>query len=234
MQQLSLDALRSFSGVGGVDLWAPTTALLLVDMQVDCIRPIGYTIRRLGERGLTEAVGQYERQCATAIGNLQRVLARVRDNGQRVIHTRAVRLPGRQPGGQSRPSREPTPDGDQIIQELAPLPDEIVLSKSCSGVFAGTNLDFMLRRLGVTSLIVGGVVTNGCVEHAVIHGHDLGYATVLVGDGCAALTDEIHEDALARLEHRRAHVLNADAILSMTMVSGTAEAAQFTRSRRHG
>jgi nicotinamidase-related amidase len=225
MQPLSLDALRSFSGVGRVDLWAPTTALLLVDMQVDCIRPIGYTIRRLRQRGLTAAVEQYERQCAIAIGNLRRILARVRDNGQSVIHTRAVRLPGRQPGGQARPSREPTPDGDQIIEELAPLPGELVLSKSCSGVFAGTNLDFMLRRLGIANLIIGGVVTNGCVEHAVIHGHDLGYATVLIGDGCAALTDEIHENTLERLEHRRAHVLTTDAILSMTTVTATAEAA---------
>jgi nicotinamidase-related amidase len=179
----------------------------------------------LRQRGLTAAVEQYERQCAIAIGNLRRILARVRDNGQSVIHTRAVRLPGRQPGGQARPSREPTPDGDQIIEELAPLPGELVLSKSCSGVFAGTNLDFMLRRLGIANLIIGGVVTNGCVEHAVIHGHDLGYATVLIGDGCAALTDEIHENTLERLEHRRAHVLTTDAILSMTTVTATAEAA---------
>ena len=113
----------------------------------------------------------------------------------------------------------------EIIEELAPLPHEILLSKSCSGVFAGTNLDFLLRRLGVTSLIVGGVVTNGCVEHAVIHGHDLGYACVLVADGCGALTDEIHENALERLEHRRAHVLTTDAILSMTQVDATAQAA---------
>src|SRR5687768_12128914 len=100
MQKLSIDAMHSFSGVGTVDLWSPTTALLLVDMQVDCIRPVGYTIRRLKERKLTEAVQQYERQCEIAIGNLRRVLARVRDNGQRVLHTRAVKLAGRQPGGQ--------------------------------------------------------------------------------------------------------------------------------------
>jgi nicotinamidase-related amidase len=225
MQKLSIDAMHSFSGVGTVDLWSPTTALLLVDMQVDCIRPIGYTIRRLKERGLTEAVAQYERQCAIAIGNMRRVLARVRDNGQRVIHTRVVKLAGRQPGGQAHPPRNPTPNGEQIIEELAPLPDELVISKTVSGVFASTNLDFILRRLGINNLIIGGVVTNGCVEHAVTHGHDLGYAVVLVGDGCAALTDEIHENALERLEHRRAHVLTTDDILSATRVTATAETA---------
>jgi nicotinamidase-related amidase len=85
----------------------------------------------------------------------------------------------------------------------------------------GSNLDFILRRLGITALIVGGVVTNGCVEHAIIHGHDLGYACVLVSDGSAALTDEIHQNALDRLEHRRAHVLSTDAILSKHTVDPT-------------
>jgi nicotinamidase-related amidase len=222
MEELSLMALRSFSGVGAIDLWSPATALLLVDMQIDCIRPHGYTLRRLRERSLDEAVLQYERQVGIAVPNLARLLARVRENGQVVVHTRAVRMPGRQPGGLERPSRNPLPDGAEIIEELAPRPGEIVLSKSCSGVFAGTNLDFLLRRLGITSLIVGGVVTNGCVEHAVIHGHDLGYACALIGDGCAALTDEIHENALERLEHRRAHVMLTDSVLATARVTATA------------
>jgi len=221
MQDLSLKALRSFSGVGAVDLSSPGTALLLVDMQVDCIRPHGFTIRRLSERGLTEAVAQYERQVRVAIANLARLLTRIREQKQAVIHTRAVRVGGRQPGGQERPVRTPPPDGADIIEELAPRPDEIVLSKACSGVFAGTNLDFLLRRLGITSLIVGGVVTNGCVEHGITHGHDLGYACVLVSDGSAALTDEIHQNTLERLEHRRAHVLPTDALLGMTQVAAT-------------
>lgn len=221
MHDLSLKALRSFSGVGTIDLWSPATALLLVDMQIDCIRPHGYTIRRLRERGLEDAVAQYERQVRIAIPNLRRLLGRARENEQVIVHTRAVRMPGRQPGGQERPSRDPTPDGAEIIEELAPRPGEIILPKSCSGVFAGTNLDFLLRRLGITALIVGGVVTNGCVEHAVTHGHDLGYACALVGDGCAALTDEIHENALERLEHRRAHVVSTDAVLGTARVAAT-------------
>jgi nicotinamidase-related amidase len=218
MQKLSLDALRSFSGVGAVDLASRATALLLVDMQVDCIRPHGYTLVRLRERGLEEAARQYERQCRIAIANLARLLEHFRRNGQTVVHTHVVKLAGRQPGGLARPARAMVPDGAQIIDELAPAPGEIVVAKTCSGVFAGTNLDYLLRRLGITSLVVGGVVTNGCVEHAIIHGHDLGYANVLVSDGSAALTDEIHENTLARLEHRRAHVLPTEFILSRQRV----------------
>jgi nicotinamidase-related amidase len=222
MQKLSLDALRSFSGVGAVDLRSPATALLLVDMQVDCIRPHGHTLRRLRARGLDEAARQYERQCRVAIPNLARLLDRFRSSGQTVVHTHAVKLPGRQPGGLSRAVREMVPDGAQFIDELAPAPGELVVAKTCSGVFAGTSLDYLLRRLGITGLIVGGVVTNGCVEHAIIHGHDLGYACVLVSDGSAALTDEIHENTLERLEHRRAHVLPAGAILRAGLIEQTA------------
>jgi nicotinamidase-related amidase len=229
MQPLSLDALRSFSGVGAVDVDSPATALLLVDMQVDCIRPHGYTLQRLRARGLEEAARQYERQCRIAIPNLARLLERFRRAGQTVAHTHVVKRPGRQPGGLDGPVRAMVADGAEFIEELAPEPGELVVAKTCSGVFAGTNLDYLLRRLGITGLVVGGVVTNGCVEHAITHGHDLGYACVLVSDGSAALTDEIHENALERLAHRRAHVVSASAILRGGMV---AQAAAPTRAPR--
>ena len=47
MEKLSINALRLFAGVGQVDLWSPSTALLIVDMQVSCVRPHGYTLQRL-------------------------------------------------------------------------------------------------------------------------------------------------------------------------------------------
>jgi nicotinamidase-related amidase len=223
MEELSLGALRSFSGVGPVDLWGPTTALLVIDMQVSCVRPQGYTMRRLRERGLDAAVEQYERQLSAVVPNLARLLIRARQSGQTIIHTHVESIPGRQAGGQARAGRWVPPESKeaQIIEELRPEPGELVVTKACSGVFAGTNLDFLLRRLGITCLLVGGVVTNGCVEQAITHGHDLGYACVLVSDGSAALTDEIHHNALERLEHRRAHVLSTRTLLSMTHVEGT-------------
>jgi len=192
-------------------------------MQVSCVRPQGYTVRRLRERGLDAAADQYERLVGVAVPNLARLLIRARQNRQTIVHTRVASIPGRQAGGQVRVGRWVPPGSEeaQIIEELQPEPGELVLSKACSGVFVGTNLDFLLRRLGITSLLVGGVVTNGCVEQAITHGHDLGYACVLASDGSAALTDEIHQNALERLEHRRAHVLSTHTLLSMTHVEGT-------------
>lgn len=226
MQDLTRKVLRAFSGVPAVDPWSPKTALVLVDMQVSCIREHGYTIRRLRECGLEAAVEQYQRQLRTVIPNLRRMLERVRRNGQTIVHTHVVTVKAPGSPWTVRVTRWAPPGSDesQIIEELAPLPDELDVPKTCSGVFTGTNLDFMLRRLGITSMIVGGVVTHGCVERCVMEGHDLGYASVLLSDGCASTTDELHENALERMVDRRAHVLTTDALLASDHLPATLQA----------
>jgi nicotinamidase-related amidase len=85
----------------------------------------------------------------------------------------------------------------------------------------GPTSTFYLRRRGVASLIVAGVVTNGCIEQAIRQAFDLTYACVRVSDACGALTDEIHENALERLANRRAHVLPIDAVLSAPITPAT-------------
>jgi nicotinamidase-related amidase len=223
MQELSLKALRLFAGVGPVALWSPTTALLIVDMQVSCIRPNGYTIRRLLEGNLPEAARQYQAQLDIAIPNLAQLLAHVRQSDMPVFHTHVISVPGRKPGGRPYNRRIVRADSEEarIISELSPIAGETTLPKSTPGVFVSTNLDYLLRCRGVESLIVGGVVTNGCVEHAIRHAHDLGYACVLISDGTAALTDEIQENTLQRLDHRRAHVRSTAELLELDSIPAT-------------
>jgi len=223
MQELSIKALRLFAGVGPVTLWSPSTALLLVDMQVSCVRPHGYTLRRLREGGLPDAARQYQAQLDLAIPNLVRLLAHAREKAIPVFHTHVVSVPGRKPGGRLQVRRNVQVDSEeaQIISELAAIPGETILSKSTPGVFVSTNLDYLLRRRGVKSLIVGGVVTNGCVEHAIRHAHDLGYACVLISNGTAALTDEIQENTLQRLDYRRAHVRSTEELLRIDSIPAT-------------
>ena len=50
---------------------------------------------------------------------------------------------------------------------LRPADDDIVLPKTSSSVFVSTNLDYVLRALGVRGLLVVGCVTDQCVEHAI-------------------------------------------------------------------
>ena len=53
------------------------------------------------------------------------------------------------------------------MAEVAPEEDDIVLPKTSSGVFNSTNIDYVLRNLGVRALIVSGCVTDQCVDMAV-------------------------------------------------------------------
>ena len=63
-------------------------------------------------------------------------------------------------------------------------------------MFISTNIDYVLRNLGVRSLIVAGVLTDQCIDSAVRDACDLGYLVTVPTDACATLSAERHEWAL--------------------------------------
>jgi nicotinamidase-related amidase len=85
----------------------------------------------------------------------------------------------------------------EVIDELAPARDEIVLPKTSSSVFNSTNLDYLLRNIGIEDVFVTGFLTDQCVDHAVKDGADRGYYMTCVHDACAAETEALHEAAIA-------------------------------------
>ena len=84
----------------------------------------------------------------------------------------------------------------QVLDAIAPAADEIVFRKTSSNVFISTNIDYVLRNLGVRSLIVAGVMTDQCVESAVRDACDLGYLVTLVTDACTTGSAERHRQSL--------------------------------------
>jgi nicotinamidase-related amidase len=80
-------------------------------------------------------------------------------------------------------------------KELAPVGDEIMLPKT-SSVFNSTNIDYVLKNLGIRNLVVCGVLTDQCVDMTVRDGADRGYLVTCVADACAAPTPERHNGAL--------------------------------------
>jgi nicotinamidase-related amidase len=85
----------------------------------------------------------------------------------------------------------------EVIAELAPMADELVLPKSSSSPFSSTVLDYLLRNLGVRTLVVIGLLTDQCIDHTVKDAADRGYRVVCVHDACQAVTPERHAAALA-------------------------------------
>jgi ureidoacrylate peracid hydrolase len=72
----------------------------------------------------------------------------------------------------------------------------MIFCKTSSSVFVSTNLDFVLRNLGVRSLILGGIMTDQCVESAVRDACDLGYRVTLATDACTTHSAERHAQSL--------------------------------------
>ena len=84
----------------------------------------------------------------------------------------------------------------KVIDELAPAEDEIVLGKTSSSVFISTNIDYLLRNLGVRFLMIAGCLTDQCVDSAVRDACDCGYLVTTVTDACATLSQERHDWSL--------------------------------------
>jgi ureidoacrylate peracid hydrolase len=88
----------------------------------------------------------------------------------------------------------------QVFDELKPLPNEIVIPKMSSSVFVSTNIDYVLRNLGIEYLMVVGLLTDQCVESAVRDACDAGYLVTLIEDACATKTQERHDATLRAIK----------------------------------
>ena len=87
--------------------------------------------------------------------------------------------------------------GAAIVDELAPTDGDIVIEgKRGLDTFASTNLDFILRSKGITTIAIGGFLTNCCVESTMRSGYENGYQVITLSDCVAATSPEEHDNAL--------------------------------------
>src|SRR4029079_2000421 len=87
--------------------------------------------------------------------------------------------------------------GAAIVDELAPADGDIVIEgKRGLDTFASTNLDFILRSKGITTIVLGGFLTNCCVESTMRTGYENGYRVFTVKDCVAATSQAEHDNAI--------------------------------------
>lgn len=167
------------------------TALLLVDVQN---LEISDRIRR-------EHPAFVDDLETRVVPNIARLAAAARQAGIEVLYTviESLTRDGRDRSLDHKLSGIFVPKGAWeagVIAAVAPAPDDIVLPKTSSGVFNSTNIDYVLRNLGVRHLIVVGLLTDQCVDMAVRDAADRGYYPVCVADCCSSYTAARHDGAL--------------------------------------
>ncbi len=101
----------------------------------------------------------------------------------------------------------------RILEELAPQPNDLVITKTCTSVFLGSHLDRYLRNMGIKYLIACGVATNGCVESAVRDASDLEYSILLPEDACATLSQKDQDNSVNAMHPLYAQAMSTEAII---------------------
>jgi len=86
--------------------------------------------------------------------------------------------------------------GSQVVEDLKPLPNDIVLQKMRYSAFFGTSLDNILRELKATSLVITGIVTNICIQHTVAGAFFRGYEVTIPQDCVEAFTEAEQKEGL--------------------------------------
>jgi nicotinamidase-related amidase len=90
-------------------------------------------------------------------------------------------------------------DGNNIIPELTPLDNEIVIVKPGKGAFCRTDLESILQKENITHLLFTGVTTEVCVQTTMREANDRGYECLLIEDGTASYFPEFKESTIEML-----------------------------------
>lgn len=178
-------------------------ALMIIDMQRDFLEPGGFGA----------ALGNDVSRLRAIVPTVAQLLLRFRALSLPIVHTlechksdlsdcppakrrrgkSSLRIGDVGPMGRILIEGEP---GNAIIPELAPLSDETVISKPGKGAFCNTNLHSLLKKQGITHLIITGVTTEVCVQTTMREANDRGYECLLVEDATASYFPEFKQATL--------------------------------------
>jgi len=179
-------------------------ALLIIDMQNDFVqegRPLGLAGAR------------------AAVPNIRAVLAAFRKRSLPVFHIMRVhRADGSDVEITRRDRFAKTPyavegtEGAAVITDLAPLKGEYLLPKVRMSAFIGTELDLILRTLGITSLFVCGIQTPNCIRATAFDAIAYNYPVVLVEDATGASSEEVHRCNIRDMQNIGIRVVRTDEV----------------------
>jgi ureidoacrylate peracid hydrolase len=174
------------------------TALLLVDLQNDFIHPEGAYGR----------AGQSAPEIAALPARLKPLAELMRAKGGWIVATQFTLVPAKNqilisPHLQKlrpfleRRDFEPGSWGHRLVDELQPA--DLSVEKIAYSAFYMTRLEWILRKCDIRQLIVGGIVTNGGVASTLRDAHVRDFEAMVLEDGCAAFSPDVHRVAIEAL-----------------------------------
>jgi len=203
-------------------------ALLFIDVQNYTARRDGGEYRGLSDQQIEERFGFFFRTMReTAIPNMQSLQAACRRGRIEVLYTviESLTRDGRDRSLDYKTTGLHVPRGSpdaQVLAEIAPVDDEIVIPKTSSSVFISTNIDYVLRNLGVRSLIIAGILTDQCIDSAIRDACDLGYLVTVATDSCASHSQERHDWSLRNNRGYARQRTTAELVAEIDQLTGTA------------
>lgn len=194
------------------------TALLSIDMQNAEYSQEMLDRSRIAETKEAAKNSFFERMASKVIPNQARLQNAARGAGIEVIFTviESLTQDGRDRSLDHKISQLHIPRGSwdaQVIDAVKPNGDEIVIPKTASGIFNSTNIEYVLRNLGIKYLIIYGVVTDQCVETTIRDAADKGFLVTQIEDCCAAFNAENHERSLESMRGHYCRTRTTDEII---------------------
>jgi biuret amidohydrolase len=185
-------------------LEAKKTAFIPIDLQyASACRAMGFG-KMLKEQG-NEQFGQYRfnRIEQTVIPNVKNLLAFFRKHRLRIIY---VTVGSEMPDySDIMPDKRPITKAfnnrlgeieHEILDEIKPLPGELVINKTTANAFNSSSIDSVLRAMGIEYCIFAGVSTQVCVSGTATDAADRGYRCIILEDASADNNEEYHNNAL--------------------------------------
>lgn len=202
--------------------------LLVIDFQNYGSNPDCGVAQMLVEKH-PEVASYYVPRLRESIANSRRLLDAFRKTKREVIFTRhgALLSDGRDMIARRRQRDEESVEQTatptlwsrgsfehEVVGELAPLADELVIDKNASSAFNGTGIDQLLRNLDLETLILTGMATDMCVETTARDAADRGYNVIVVEDATATFFAKHHRAALSALARVYTQVWSTDQVLA--------------------
>ena len=205
--------LRLYSGWRRETFVGPRPALLAIDLYD--------LVYRGGPRPPIDINEQYPNTCGIhahrAIEPTKQLFAAARRAGLPIFYCTQDTHPNNRPRGavSTRNQRpRPGPDAFAIYREFTPEPSDVVIWKQRASAFAGTPLFSHLSLLGVSSLIVCGESTSGCVRASVVDAYSNGFHVSLVEECTFDRAELTHKVNLFDLHHKYVDVMHLEEVVA--------------------